>query len=55
MTFEEILDQAIDMLRRRGRVTYCALKLQFHLDDETLDVLKDELIWPCAWGSTLGW
>jgi hypothetical protein len=22
MTFEEILDQALDMLRRRGRVTY---------------------------------
>jgi Adenylate and Guanylate cyclase catalytic domain len=44
MTFEELLDQAIDMLRRRGRVTYRALKLQFHLDDETLDVLKDELI-----------
>jgi class 3 adenylate cyclase/predicted ATPase len=44
MTFEELLDQAIDMLRRRGRVTYRALKLQFHLNDETLDVLKDELI-----------
>jgi class 3 adenylate cyclase len=44
MTFEELLDQAIDMLRRRGRVTYRALKLPFHLDDEYLDVLKDELI-----------
>jgi hypothetical protein len=44
MSFEELLDQAIDMLRRRGRVTYRALKLQFHLDDDTLDVLKDELI-----------
>jgi hypothetical protein len=31
MTFEELLDQAIDVLRRRGRVTYRALKLQFHL------------------------
>ncbi len=45
MTFEELLDQAIDMLRRRGRVTYRALKLQFQLDDDTLDVLKDELIY----------
>jgi TOMM system kinase/cyclase fusion protein len=45
MTFEELLDHAIDMLRRRGRVTYRALKLQFHLDDDTLDVLKDELIY----------
>jgi hypothetical protein len=45
MTFEELLDQAIDILRRRGRVTYRALKLQFQLDDDTLDVLKDELIY----------
>src|SRR5687768_13635862 len=45
MTFEELLDQAIDMLWRRGRVTYRALKLQFQLDDDTLDVLKDELIY----------
>ena len=41
MTFEDLLDQAIDMLRRRGRVTYRALKLQFQLDDDTLDVLGD--------------
>jgi TOMM system kinase/cyclase fusion protein len=45
VTFEELLDHAIEMLRRRSRVTYRALKLQFHLDDETLDVLKDELIY----------
>jgi len=29
MTFEEILDQAIAMLRRRGRMTYRTLRLQF--------------------------
>ena len=44
MTFEEMLDQAIDMLRRRGRLTYRALQLQLNLDDEYLDVIKDELI-----------
>ena len=44
MTFEEILDQAIDMLRRRGRLTYGALKRQFHLDDAYLEDLKEELI-----------
>jgi hypothetical protein len=33
MTFEEILDQAIAMLQRRGRLTYGALKRQFNLDD----------------------
>jgi hypothetical protein len=44
MTFEELLDQAIDMLRRHSRVTYRALKLQFHLDNEYLHGLKDDLI-----------
>ena len=34
MTFEEILDQALGMLQRRGRVTYRTLKRQFHLDEE---------------------
>src|SRR5262249_2435687 len=44
MTFEEILDHAIAMLQRRGRLTYGALRLQFGLNDEQLAVLKDELI-----------
>ena len=44
MTFEEILDQAIAMLQRRGRVTYRALQRQFNLDDAFLDDLKEELI-----------
>src|SRR6266511_842386 len=44
MTFEEILDQAIAMLQRRGRITYRALKRQFNLDDAFLEDLKEELI-----------
>ncbi len=36
MTFEELLDQAIALLRRRGRVTYRTLKLQFDLDNDHL-------------------
>ena len=44
MTFEEIVDQAIDMVQRRGRVTYRMLKRQFDLDDEALDDLKFELV-----------
>ncbi len=44
MTFEEILDQAIAMLQRRGRLTYRTLKRQFNLDDESLEDLKIELI-----------
>ena len=45
MTFDEILDQAIEMLQRRGRLTYRALKLQFNLDDEYLDALKEEILY----------
>jgi class 3 adenylate cyclase len=44
MTFEEILDQAIILLQRRGRLTYRALKRQFDLDDDYLADLKAELI-----------
>src|SRR5438067_13638839 len=44
MTFEEILDRAIAMLQRRGRLTYGTLKRQFQLDDAALDDLKNELI-----------
>src|SRR5215468_11266847 len=44
MTFDDILDQAIAMLQRRGRLTYRTLKRQFQLDDETLEDLKFELI-----------
>lgn len=44
MTFEEILDQAVAMLQRRGRVTYRALTLQSSLDDDHLEALEDELL-----------
>ena len=44
MTFEEILDQAIAMLQRRGRLTYGTLKRQFQLDDAALKDLQNELI-----------
>src|SRR5215472_12311645 len=44
MTFDNILDQAIAMLQRRGRLTYRTLKRQFALDDEALEDLKFELI-----------
>jgi hypothetical protein len=44
MTFEELVDQAIAMLERRGRVTYRALKRQFQLDDNVLEDLTAEII-----------
>jgi class 3 adenylate cyclase/3',5'-cyclic AMP phosphodiesterase CpdA len=47
MTFEEIIDQAIAMLQRRGRVTYQTLRLQFQLDEEHLEALKDAILFAC--------
>jgi predicted ATPase/class 3 adenylate cyclase len=44
MTFEEILDQAIAMLQRRGRVTYQTLRFQFQLDEEHLEALKEAIL-----------
>jgi hypothetical protein len=45
MTFEEILDQAITMLQRRGRLTYRTLQRQFQLDEDALNDLKDALLY----------
>ena len=45
MDFYAVLDQVVDLLRQRGRVTYRALKLQFTLDDDQLEALKDELLY----------
>ena len=39
-----VLDQVIELLRSRGRVSYRALRVQFNLDDEALEALKAELI-----------
>jgi class 3 adenylate cyclase len=44
VTFDEVLEQALELLRRRGRVSYRALKVQFHLDDDLLEILKEEIV-----------
>src|SRR2546427_2156097 len=44
MTFDEILDQVIALLKRQGRVSYPALKIRFSLDDAYLEALKAEII-----------
>ena len=44
MAFDEVLEQALEMLRRRGRVSYRVLKVQFQLDDTLLEILKDEIV-----------
>ena len=45
MDFYTLLDHVIDLLRQRQRVTYRALQRQFDLDEETLNDLKDELLY----------
>ena len=45
MTFDDIPEQVITLLQRQGRVSYRALKMRFDLDDEYLDVLKEELLY----------
>jgi class 3 adenylate cyclase/tetratricopeptide (TPR) repeat protein len=44
MDFYAVLDQVLALLRQRQRLTYRALKVQFQLDDEALEALRDELI-----------
>jgi class 3 adenylate cyclase len=42
--FYDVLDQVLELLCQRGRVTYRALKREFHLDDEALEDLKEALL-----------
>ena len=44
MDFYEVLDQVLDLLKQRGRVSYPALKVQFNLDDDHLEAIRAELI-----------
>ena len=44
MTFDEVLEQVRELLRREGRVSYRALKRRFALDDDYVEDLKEELI-----------
>ena len=43
MKFSEIVKQTVALLQDSGRVSYRALKMEFNLDDNQLDALKDEL------------
>jgi hypothetical protein len=48
MDFYGVLDQILDLLQRRGRVSYRALKRQFHLEDDYLEDLKEALLYAHA-------
>ena len=44
MKFSDIVKQSVLLLQEAHRITYRALKLEFDLTDEQLEVLKEELI-----------
>jgi hypothetical protein len=44
MDFYDVLDQVVAFLRRRRRVTCRTLKLQFQIEDEALETLKEQLL-----------
>ena len=44
MKFSDIIDQASELLQRKGRLRYRSLRREFDLDDEALEDLRDELI-----------
>jgi hypothetical protein len=45
MGFYDVLDQVLDLRRRRGRVTYRALQREFQLDEAFLEDLKEEIMY----------
>ena len=45
MDFTALRTQVMALLQGEGRVAYRALKLQFQLDDDTIEALKDDLIY----------
>ncbi len=44
MDFYEVLERVLALLQRHGRLSYRALKVQFELDDDRFELLKEELI-----------
>ena len=44
MKFSEIVEQASDLLQRKGRISYLALQMEFDLSDKQLEALRMELI-----------
>jgi hypothetical protein len=42
--FDAMLEQVLELLQRQGRVSYRAIKRRFHVDDEHLEDLKEEIL-----------
>src|SRR5215471_9336861 len=45
MTFDDILEQVITLLKHQGRVSYRAIKRRFDIDDDYIEDLKEELLY----------
>ncbi len=45
MDFYQVLDEALHLIRTRGRVSYRALQEHFGLDDDRLDAIRTELLY----------
>jgi hypothetical protein len=45
MNYDAILEQVLEFLRREKRLPYRVLKLRLQLDDDTLEALKEDLIY----------
>ena len=45
MDLYEVIDQVTTLLQQRKKVAYRAIQLQFQLDDDHLEALKEELIY----------
>ena len=54
MNIIEVLEQVRKLLQQQGRLSYRILKLQFELDDEYLEALKEELIDIEEWMPCIG-
>ena len=45
MDYDAIVAQALTLLQREQRLSYRVLKLRLQLDDDTLEALKEDLIY----------
>src|SRR5215471_881055 len=45
MDYDAIVTQALTLLQREHRLSYRVLKLRLQLDDDTLEALKEDLIY----------
>src|SRR5262245_10643179 len=45
MDYDAALAQVLDLLQREQRLSYRVLKLRLQLDDETLEALKEDLVY----------